>query len=63
MTMYQLKQELNRLCNKTNTAKQDMDYLISYYQEKFGWSRKIALEYVIDYLKSKGKRDDNKRIH
>ena len=48
----ELKSKLNDLCEKTNTRKSGLDYLIGYYITSLGWSEEYALEYAIDLFKN-----------
>lgn len=45
-TKEELWQELYNICDKTNTRKSGMEYLVKYYIS-LGWSEEKAIEYAI----------------
>jgi len=42
-----LRKQLYETCDKTNTSRSGMDYLINYYINSLGWSEEKAIEYAI----------------
>lgn len=47
MELKDLKKELYRLCKETNTSKDGIDYLVSYYINSLGWTEEQAVGYAI----------------
>lgn len=50
--MYQLKQELIRLCNGANVDKKWADGVIEGFKKQRNCSNKAALKYFIDFIKT-----------
>lgn len=44
----ELRNKLNELCEKTDTRKSGIDYLVNYYIESLGWNEEEAIQYAID---------------
>ena len=42
-----LRDELYRLCDKHETSREGIDYLIKYYMTSLGWTEEHSLEYAI----------------
>ena len=51
-TVNELRQELNEMCEKTNTRISGMEYLIKYYRESLGWAEEDAIKYAINLFKN-----------
>lgn len=44
----ELRKELQRICQETNTRLSGMEFLVNYYIKDLGWSEEKALQYAID---------------
>lgn len=44
----ELRKELQRICQETNTRISGMEFLVNYYIKDLGWSEEKALQYAID---------------
>ena len=44
----ELRKELQRICQETNTRISGMEFLVNYYIKGLGWSEEKALQYAID---------------
>lgn len=47
-----LRKELYEHCDKTETSRKGIDYLVNYYINLLGWSEEMALIYAIGLFKN-----------
>ena len=47
MAKEELRNELYELCDKTQTSRKGIDYLVNYYIHSLGWSEDEAIKYTI----------------
>ena len=47
-TVEELRKELQRICQETNTRLSGMEFLVNYYIKDLGWSEEKSLQYAID---------------
>ena len=47
MSTNELKAELYKLVDNTNTSRKGIDYLVNYYIQSLGWSEDEAIKYAI----------------
>lgn len=45
--MSEARRKLYEMCEKTNTSKKGMDFLVNYYINSLGWDEIKACEYAI----------------
>lgn len=43
----ELRQKLYEICDKTNTRRSGMDFLVDYYIKSLGWTEEAAIKYAI----------------
>lgn len=43
-----LREELYKLCDETNTRRSGIDFLLNYYINNLGWSEETAIQHAID---------------
>ena len=48
----QLNNELDQICQSTNTNRSGLDVLISYYQKSLDWTEEASLRYAIELFKN-----------
>ncbi len=46
-TVNELRKELYEYCDKTETSRKGIDYLVNYYIYSIGWTEEKAIEYAI----------------
>ena len=42
-----LREELYKICDETNTSRTGMDFLVNYYINSLGWTEEEAIKYAI----------------
>ena len=45
--MIEVRKQLYEMCDKTNTSRSGMDFLVNYYIKSLGWSEKEACKYAL----------------
>ena len=45
--MIEARMKLYEMCDKTNTSRSGMDYLVNYYIKSLGWSEEEACKYAL----------------
>ena len=45
--MTEARKKLYEMCNKTNTSRSGMDYLVNYYIKSLSWSEEEACKYAL----------------
>lgn len=50
--MSELRNKLYEMCNKTNTKRNGIDFLVNYYIESLHWSEDEACEYALGLFKN-----------
>lgn len=48
----ELRKELEKTCQETNTRLSGMEFLVNYYIKDLGWSEEKALQYAIDLFQN-----------
>lgn len=51
-TIEELNNQLNAICQSTNTIRSGLDILINYYQKSLGWTEEASIRYAIDLFKN-----------
>lgn len=51
-TIRQLNNELDQICQSTNTNRSGLAVLISYYQKSLGWTEEASIRYAIELFKN-----------
>lgn len=52
MNTEELRKQLDDLCEKSQTSKSGMAYLVNYYINSLGWSEEEAVKYAIGLFKN-----------
>ena len=50
--MSKAREDLYAICDKTNTSRNGMDTLVSYYMNSLGWTEEQAIEYAVGLFKN-----------
>lgn len=50
--MNEFRKKLYEMCDKTNTRKSGIDFLVNYYIESLHWSEEEACKYALRLFKS-----------
>ena len=45
--MIEVRKQLYEMCDKTNTSRTGMDYLVNYYIKSLGWNEEEACKYAL----------------
>ncbi|MDY6003300.1 MAG: hypothetical protein SPJ49_03125 [Bacilli bacterium] len=45
--MIEVRKQLYEMCDKTNTSRSGMDYLVNYYITSLGWNEEEACKYAL----------------
>ena len=48
----ELRQKLYEICDKSNTRRSAMDFLVDYYISSLGWTEEEAINYAIGLFKN-----------
>ena len=51
-TIEELNNQLNAICQSTDTNRSGLDVLISYYQKSLDWTEEASLRYAIELFKN-----------
>lgn len=51
-TVKELRKELYEYCDKTETSRKGIDYLVNYYIRSLDWTEEKAIEYAIGLFHS-----------